>query len=168
MILPQESVLEKELTETKSTWARGKEILPKKKTSQIKRKSKENPKGNTKGKSGKSTKSDKKKMDKGFKNVVFSGKNPGEEHKQRWGEKHWEKVARKENHRRQEWRQSREGSKVTFTDVERLFMILMKGENEEDWKMLANFERDDHTIIYDHKIRSAHNAESLPWTWRYT
>ena len=33
--------------------------------------------------------------------------------------------------RRQEWRQSKEGSKVTFTDVECLFMKLMKGANEE-------------------------------------
>ena len=32
---------------------------------------------------------------------------------------------------------------------------------------LANFERDDYTIIYDHKIRSVYNAESLPWTWLY-
>ena len=31
----------------------------------------------------------------------------------------------------------------------------------------ANFERDDYTRIYDHKIRSVYNAESLPWTWRY-
>ena len=31
---------------------------------------------------------------------------------------------------------------------------------------LATFERDDYTRIYDHKMRSAHNAESLPWTWR--
>ena len=32
---------------------------------------------------------------------------------------------------------------------------------------LAKFERDDYTTIYDHKIRSVCNAESLPWTWRY-
>ena len=57
---------------------------------------------------------------------------------------------------------------MTFTDVERLFMKLMKGANEEDLIFLANFERDDDTrIIYDHKIRSAYNAESLPWRWRY-
>ena len=37
----------------------------------------------------------------------------------------------------------------------------------EDWNFLANFERDDYTRIYDHKIRSVYNAESLPWTWRY-
>ena len=32
---------------------------------------------------------------------------------------------------------------------------------------LANFERDDYTRIYDHKIRNVYNAESLPWTWHY-
>ena len=32
----------------------------------------------------------------------------------------------------------------------------------EDWIFLAKFERDDYTIIYDHKIRSVYNAESLP------
>ena len=37
----------------------------------------------------------------------------------------------------------------------------------EDWIFLANFERDDYTRIYDHKIRSVYNAESLLWTWRY-
>ena len=46
-------------------------------------------------------------------------------------------------------------------------MKLMKGANEEDWNFLANFERDDYTRIYDHKIRSVYNAESLLWTWRY-
>ena len=29
------------------------------------------------------------------------------------------------------------------------------------------FERDDYTRIYDHKISSVHNAQSLTWTWRY-
>ena len=43
----------------------------------------------------------------------------------------------------------------------------MKGANEEDWNLLANFERDDYTRSYDHKMRSVYNAESLPWTWRY-
>ena len=42
---------------------------------------------------------------------------------------------------------------MTFTHTERLFMKLMKGANEEDWKFLANVERDDHTRVYDHKIR---------------
>ena len=56
---------------------------------------------------------------------------------------------------------------MTFIDVERLFMKLMKGATEEDWIFSADFERDDNTRIYDHKIRSVYNAESLPWTWRY-
>ena len=56
---------------------------------------------------------------------------------------------------------------MTFSDVECFFMKLMKGANEEDWNLLANFERDDYTRIYDHKTRSVYNAESLPWTWRY-
>ena len=76
-------------------------------------------------------------------------------------------MVRKEKQRRQEWRQSKEGSKVTITDVESLFMKLMKGANVEDCNFLANFERDDYTRIYDHKIRSVYNAESLPWTWCY-
>ena len=50
---------------------------------------------------------------------------------------------------------------MTFSDVECFFMKLMKGANEEDWNFLANFERDDYTRIYDHKIRSVYNAESL-------
>ena len=29
------------------------------------------------------------------------------------------------------------------------------------------FEPDDYTRIYDHKISSVYNAESLPWMWRY-
>ena len=53
--------------------------------------------------------------------------------------------SKRKKQRRQEWRQSKEGSKVTFTDVERLFMKLMKGASEEDWIFLANFERDDYT-----------------------
>ena len=53
---------------------------------------------------------------------------------------------------------------MTFNDVECFFMKLMKGANVEDWHFLANFERDDYTRIYDHKIRSVYNAESLPWT----
>ena len=56
---------------------------------------------------------------------------------------------------------------MTFTHAERLFMKLMKGANEEDWNLLANFERDDHTRVHDHKIRSVYNAVSLPSTWRY-
>ena len=60
--------------------------------------------------------------------------------------------------RRQEWRQSKERSKETFTEEECLFMKLMKG---------ANFERDDYTRIHDHQVRSVCKAVSLPWTWRY-
>ena len=56
---------------------------------------------------------------------------------------------------------------MTFTDVERLFMKLMKGLNEEDWNCSANCELDDYTRIDDQKIRSVYNAESLPWAWRY-
>ena len=43
---------------------------------------------------------------------------------------------------------NKEALKVTFTDVERLFMKLMKGANEEDWNCLANFERDEYTRIH--------------------
>ena len=56
---------------------------------------------------------------------------------------------------------------MDFSDVECIFKKLMKGANEDDWNFLANFERDDYTRIYDHKIRSVYNAASLPWTWRY-
>ena len=85
-------------------------------------------------------------MKKGPKNVVSPGKT--RRRIQAKVERHTqEKVVRKE------WRQSKEGSKVTFTHAERLFMKLMKGANEEDWKFLANFERDDHTRVYDNKIR---------------
>ena len=41
---------------------------------------------------------------------------------------------------------------MTFTDVERFFVKLMKGANEEDWIFLE-FTR--------HKIRSVYNAESF-------
>ena len=81
------------------------------------------------------------------------------------GGKTLESGSKGKKQRRQEWRQSKEGSKVTFTDVERLSM---KGANEEDGIFcLSNFERDDCTRIYDQKIRSVYNAESLPGTWRY-
>ena len=50
---------------------------------------------------------------------------------------------------------------------ERLFMKLMKGANEEDWNLLANFERDDYTRIFDHGTKSVFEAVSLPWTWRF-
>ena len=43
----------------------------------------------------------------------------------------------------------------------------MEGATEEDWNCLADVERDDNTRIYDHKMRSVYNAESLPLTWRY-
>ena len=145
---------------------KGKGDSPKEKTLQIKSKSKGNPKGNPEGKSGMSTKSNKKKW-KGLKKRGIHQQDWGEEHRQRWKEKHGKTWFERKKQRRQEWRQSKEGSKVTFTDVECLFMNLMKGANEEDWNFLANFERDDYTRIYDHKVRSVYNAESLPWTWRY-
>ena len=134
---------------------KGKEYSLKKETSQIKSKSKGNPKGNTKGKKGKSTQSNKT-DGKGPKNVASPGKK-----------KHRKKWYKRKKQRRQEWRQSKEGSEVTFSDVECLFVKLMKGTNEEDWNLLANFEHDHYTRIYDHKIRSVYNAESLCWTWRY-
>ena len=144
----------------------GKRDSPKEKTSQIKSKSKGNPKGNPKIKSGKSTKSDKK-DGKSPKNGVSSGKTGGKNTGE-GGKKNTVKSGSKgKKQRRQEWRQSKERSKVTFTDVERLFMKLMTGANEEDWNVLANFERDGYTRSYDHKMRSVYNAESLPWTWRY-
>ena len=115
MILPQESVLEKELTKTKSIRAKGKEI-PSKKTSQ----SKGNPKGDPKGKRGKSTQSDKK--GKVSKNVVSSGKTAGENTSKSRKKNTGKSGSKGKKQRRQEWRQSKEGPNVTFTDVERLFM----------------------------------------------
>ena len=104
---------------------------------------------------------------KGSKKRGISRQDRGEKHRKRWKEKHRKKWFERKKQRRQEWRQSKEGSKVTYSDVECFFVKLMKGANEEDWIFFANFERDDHTRIYDHKIRSVYNAESLPWTWRY-
>ena len=37
-------------------------------------------------------------------------------------------------------------------------MKLMNGANEEDWKILADFERADYTRIYDHEMRSVCEA----------
>ena len=167
MILPQRLVLEKESTKTKSTREKGKEIPSKKETSQIKSKSKGNPKGNTKGKK-RQVHTVKQNRWKGSKKRGIPRQDwREEEHRKRWKEKHRKKWFERKKQRRQEWRQSKEWSKVTFSDVECFFMKLMKGVNEEDWIFLANFERDDHTRIYDHKIRRVYNAESLPWTWRY-
>ena len=56
------------------------------------------------------------------------------------GRKTQEQVVRKEKAmatrtpaKQKEW------SKVTFTDVERLFMKLVKGANEEDWTIFDQF-----------------------------
>ena len=64
--------------------------------------------------------------------MVLNGKTGGERIQEKVERKTQEKVVRKEKQRRQEWRQSKEGSKVTFSDVECLFVKLMKGANEED------------------------------------
>ena len=145
---------------------KGKGDSLKEKTSQTRDKSKGNPKGNPKRKSRKSTKSDKKDGN-GPKNVVSPGKT-GEKNTSKGGKNNTGKSGSKgKKQRRQEWRQSMEGSKVTFTDVERLFMKLMRGANEEDWIFLANLNVMTTTRIYDHKISSVYNAESLPWMWRY-
>ena len=56
MILPNELVQATELTKTKSTRAKEKEILPKKRPRKPRGKSKGNPKGNSKGNSGKAQK----------------------------------------------------------------------------------------------------------------
>ena len=137
---------------------KGKGDSHKEKTSQIK--SWGNPNGNLLREKVESLQNQTKKRWKGSKKRGIPWQDWGEEHRQRWKEKHGKTWFERKKQRRQEWRQSKEGSKVTFTDVECLFK-LMKGANEEDWKILANFERDDH------KIRSVYNAESLPWTWRY-
>ena len=149
MIMPQESVLEKELTKTKSTRAKGKEILPKKKHRRSKARARKIPRVTLREKVESPQKSDKQKMEKGSKTWYLPAR-PGRRIQANVGRTTREKVVRNEKQRRQDWRQSREGSKVTFTDVERLFMILMKTANEEDWKMLANFERDD----YSTKLRT--------------
>ena len=93
MILPQESVLDTELTKTKSTRAKGKEIPSKKRHRKLKSQSKENPKGNPEGKRGKSTKSDKKRW-KGSKKVVSTGKT-GEKNTSTCGRKNTEKSGSK-------------------------------------------------------------------------
>ena len=93
------------------------------------------------------------------KNVVSPGKTGWGRIQAKVERKTLGKVVRKDKQRRQEWRQSKEGSNVTFTDVQRLFMKLMKGANEEDWNLLVKFERDDYTRIYDHKMRSVYKAD---------
>ena len=156
----------KEIDKDKIHKGKGKGNSLKRETSQIKSKSKGNPKGNTKGKRGKSTQSNKTDGE-GPKNVESSGRTGGK-NTRKGGKKNTEESGSKGKKQRwQEWRQSKERSKVTFSDVECFFMKLMKRANVEDWNFLANFERDDYTRIYDHKIRSVYNAESLPWTWRY-
>ena len=83
--------------------------------------------------------SETKKMERVQKNVVSPGKTWREEYRQRWKEKHGKKWFERKKQRRQEWRQNKKGSKVTSTDVERLFTKLMKGANEEDWNCLGQF-----------------------------
>ena len=115
---------------------KGKGDSLKEKTSQIKSKSKGNPKDNPKGKRGKSTQSDEK-DGKGPKNVVSPGKTRGK-NTGKCGKKNTGKSDSKgKKQRRQEWRQSKKGAKVTFTEVERLFTKLMKGANEDDWKFVG-------------------------------
>ena len=98
----------RESTKTKSTREKGKEIPSKKETSQIKSKSKGNPKGNTKGKKGKSTQSNKT-DGKGPKNVGITRQDRGEKYSEKVERKTQEKVVRKgKKQRRQEWRQSKE------------------------------------------------------------
>ena len=83
MILPQRLVLEKESTKTKSTREKGKEIPSKNETSQIKSKSKGSPKGNTKGKRGNSTQSNKT-DGKGPKKRGIPRQDREEEYRERW------------------------------------------------------------------------------------
>ena len=96
----------------------------KKETSQIKSKSKGNPKGNTKGKRGKSTQSNKT-DGKGPKNVESPGRT-GRKNTRKGGKKNTGKSgSKRKKQRRQEWRQSKERSEVTFSDVECFFMKLI-------------------------------------------
>ena len=81
---------------TKSTRAQGKEIHPKKKHRRSKARAKEIPKGNPKGKGGKSKKSDKK-DGKGPKKRGIPGQDRGEEYRQRWKEKHEKKWFERKN-----------------------------------------------------------------------
>ena len=92
----------------------GKRDSPKEKTSQIKSKSKGNPKGNPKIKSGKSTKSDKK-DGKGPQYAVSSGKTGGKNTGKGGKENNGKSGPKGQKQRRQEWRQSKERSKVTST-----------------------------------------------------
>ena len=123
-------------------------------------------KGNSKGKNGKLGKIEKK-DGKGSKNVVSPGKAGGKG-TNKDGKKNTRKGGTKgKNKGDKNGGKGKEGPKLTFTDVERLFMNLMKGANEEDWNFLVNFERDDYTRIYDHGTKSVYKAVSLPWTWRF-
>ena len=112
---------------------KGKGDSLKEKTSQTKGKSKGNPKQKVE-----SPQSQRKMMERVQKNVVSPGKTGGGGRgriQAKVERKTLGKVVRKDKQRRQEWRQSKEGSNVTFTDVQRLFMKLMKGANEEDWNL---------------------------------
>ena len=109
---------------------KGKGKSLKKETSQIKSKSKGNPKGNTKGKRGKSTKSNIT-NGKGPKNVESPGRT-GRKNTRKGGKKNTGKSGSKGKDNDGKRRQSKERSKVTFSDVECFFMELMKGAGVED------------------------------------
>ena len=109
------------------------------------------------------------KMEKGPKTWYLPAR-PGRKVQAKVERKTMEKVVQKEKQRRQDWRQSKEVSKVTFTDVERLFMILMKTANEEDWIFLVNFERDDYSTklrtccdLRGRKINIANSKTLVGW-----
>ena len=106
MILPQEPVLEKELTKTKSIRAKGKEIPSKKKH----RRAREIPRVIPKEKEESPHSQTKK--ERFQKNVVSTGKTAGE-NTGKGGKKNTGKSGSKgKKQRRQEWRQSKEGPNV--------------------------------------------------------
>ena len=109
---------------------KGKGNSLKKETSQIKSKSKGNRKSNTKGKRGKTTKSNIT-DGKGPKNVESPGRT-GRKNTRKGGKKNTGKSGSKGKDNDGKRRQSKERSKVTFSDVECFFMKLMNGAGVED------------------------------------
>ena len=80
-------------------------------------------------------------MERVQKNVVSPTAKPGRKNTaKRWEENTKKSRSKGKNNDGRSGGKAKEGSKVTFSDVECFFMKRMKGANEEDWNFLANFE----------------------------
>ena len=138
MILPQRLVLEKESTRTKSTREKGKEIPSKKKHRRSKARAREIPRVIPREEE-ESPHNQVKRMEK-VQKTWNPPAGPGEKNTRKGGKKNTGKSCSKgKNNDGKEWRQSKERSKVTFSDVECFFMKLMKGANVEDWIFFGHF-----------------------------